>query len=644
MEKDKLSDALDQYRECADAWSVNLENAREDLRFARLGEQWPEEVLQARRREKRPALTINRLPAFIRQIVNDARQNKPQIRVRPVEGGDVATAQIINGIIRNIEATSDADVAYDTAADHAASCGFGFVRVDVDYACDDSFEQDILIKRIANPLTVLPDYGSSEADSSDWDLCFVTTEYKRAEFTRMWPKANIQDWDAGSIPDGWISDEMVRVAERWQREKVKRKIVRLSDGRIIGADDLAEDIGGFTLGEALQAGGIVVVGERETKTYKVTQDVLSGGEILEEGNEWAGRYIPIIPVYGEEINIDGDTHYRSLIRDAKDSQQRYNYWITATTEMVALQPRAPFIGPKGAFKSDRQKWLRANSDNIPFLEYDGDTAPQRQMPPTVPSGMMQEAMVASDEMKAIIGIYDAALGARSNETSGRAINARQRESDTATFHFIDNLNRGIRHTARVVLDLIPHVYNTDRILRIIGDDGQSKEVRINGEVQEGEQVQLSEKLAMDVGRIYDITTGKYDLVVEAGPSFTTKREEAVVAMTEAMRSWPNAAPILLPHIAKNSDWPGADDIREELKGQQDPEKQQMQQQIMQMGEQLRAMQEEKSIDARKVEIDAYKAETDRLQLIQNQPMTPQQVQALVMQTLQQALTTPDIAP
>jgi hypothetical protein len=327
----------------------------------------------------------------------------------------------------------------------------------------------------------------------------------------------------------------------------------------------------------------------------------------------------------------------------------------------------PFIGPQGAFATDARKWATINSQNHPYIEYDGPIPPQRQPLDTGPAlGAMQEALTASDDIKATLGIFDASLGAKGNETSGKAIMARQRESDTSTFHFIDNLSRAIRHLGRIVIDLVPHVYNGPRILRIIGEDGTTENVPVNqplSNVPNTEETNRQEagETQQAIANIYDLTTGRYDVVVEAGPSFNTKREEAAVQMTEFIRSYPQGAPLMADLLAKNLDWPGAEDIAERFKAMLppqiqgvDPQTQQLQQQLMQMQQQaqqavgqlqqqVQQLQQDKTLDAEKLKIDAYNAETNRIKATATS-MQPEQVQALVIQTIQQALSSPDPNP
>jgi len=555
-----LERARKDYERCREAWHANQEAAREDLRFARLGEQWPDGILQQRKRENRPCLTFNKMPAFIRQVVNDARQNKPSIKVHPQDSGaDKRVAEIFDGLIRNIETASDADVATDTAIEHAVGQGFGFWRYNLVYARDDAFEKDIVVERVANPFTIYGDPRSTAADSSDWDVAFVVTTLPREEFEREYPEAEKTDWahDFKACPD-WLDGDEVVVAEYWTREKVKGAIVALSDGSVETLDRAERRAG------ELAAAGIHIVGTpRETESWKVTQHILSGAEIL-KSVEWAGRYIPIVPVYGDEV-IDeaGKRWFRSLIRDAKSAQEMFNYWRTTTTELVALAPKAPWIGEEGAFDAD-PNWGTANNASHAKLEYaKGSPPPQRQPFPGIPAGALQEALNASDDMKAITGIYDASLGARSNETSGRAILARQREGDVSTFHFIDNLSRAIRHGGRILLDLIPKVYSTERMVRILGEDLAPATVRI---APTGRPVtEQADETGRIVDRIYDLTAGKYDLTVSSGPSFTTRREEAALQMEAFIQKVPQAAPLIGDLYAEALDWPLAGRIGERLK-------------------------------------------------------------------------------
>ncbi len=549
-DSDLLIEAKKRFKLAKEAEEENRQSWIDDVKFAKLGEQWPDNVKRQRERESRPCLTINKVPAFLRQVINDARQNTPQIKFHPVEGGDQDTAKILDGLTKNIEYISNADAAYDTALEHAVTGGFGYFRVGIEHAYDDAWDYDIKIERVTNPLTVYGCPYSQSVDASDWKFAFVTELVEKDEFATRWKNGDPVDWEGYS--DGsdleWFQDETIRVAEYWKREESDRIILKLSNGQVMDKAQYKENE------ELFMLAGVVPVGERKTKSYKVTQYIITGSEVLET-NDWAGKYIPIVPVYGDETWIEGKRILKSLHKDAQDAQRRYNYWVTTQTELIALAPRVPFIGPKGAFNTDSDRWATANSVSHAYLEYDGGVAPQRQPLDLAGSASaMQQALTASDDMKAIMGIYDASLGARSNETSGKAILARQREGDISTFNFIDNLTRAIRYTGLVIGDLIPKVYDKERMIRVIGEDGTNKEVKINAEFDEDGTLKL-----------YDLTSGKYDVTVKAGPSYTTQREEAANQMVEMIRAFPQAAPVIGDLLAKNLDWPGSEQIAERLK-------------------------------------------------------------------------------
>tara|TARA_R110000751_G_scaffold97427_3_gene189524 strand:+ start:303 stop:2408 length:2106 start_codon:yes stop_codon:yes gene_type:complete len=648
-----IEEALDAFEAVEEAESDNRARMMEDLRFGRLGEQWEQDDLDQRATDGRPSLVINRMPVLIRQVVNDARQNKPSIKTHPIDDkADPETAEILNGIIRNIEVQSKADLAFDTAVDNAVTCGIGYIRVDVDYSRDDTFDKDILINRVVNPFTVYGDPMSNAADSSDWNTAFITELLKHSEFERMYPDAEKVSWEGGEDQKErlWIQEDTVRLAEYWRRNEIQKLLYKLTDGTIMSQAvwDLPETQ------EAMYNAGISIEAEREVPGYEVEQFLMTGTEILEK-TKWAGKYIPIIPMYGEEVNVEGERFFFSLIHSAKDAQRMFNYWRSATTELVALAPKAPWIGPAGFADSD-PRWATANTESFSYLEYDGQIPPQRQPFAGVPAGALQESLNASDDIKATTGIFDAALGARSNETSGRAIMARQRESDVSTFHFLDNASRAIRHTGNVILDLIPHVYSEPRIMRIMGEDETPENIQINQAMPvppTRAQPDPRDEEGNPLTKIYDLTVGKYDVTVKAGPSFTSRREEAAMQMTELIRSFPSAAPLIGDILAESLDWPRADEIAKRLKtmlpagaaGDDDAEepnpeadalKQQLEQGIQmfrqqteelqgahakmaQIEMQLKAAQSDRQHQqmqaqtaAKKVEVDMFNAQTNRL--------------------------------
>ena len=671
-EEDAVKEALEAFEEAEAHETDNRVAAKEDIDFVRLGNQWPKEIMNKRRLEGRPCLTINKLPALGRQVINDARQNKPAITFHPSDSNsDPETAQVLDGLVRSIEYASHADAAYDTALEGAVYGGVGYFKIGLEYACDDTFEQDIRIQRIANPFTIYGDPNSEAVDSSDWNVAFEVEKMTCDEFERRFPDAEKVDWksDFKGKAAGWIDGENVQVAVYWTREEVVRQIVALDMEPLgpetprevlqmfIRADQLVLDLDVYTKNKDLfDAIGARIIGSpRPVRSHKVRSRLMSGAEVLEE-TPWAGKYIPIIPVYGDEvIDADGKRHLRSMFRDTLDAQRMYNYWRTNATEMAALAPKAPWIAPKGTFDVD-PNWATANTETHAFLEYDASKSagspPQRQFPQGPDAASLALALSSSDDVKDITGIHDASLGIKSNETSGRAIAMRQKEGDVSTFNFIDNLTRGIRHAGVVLADLIPHVYGAPRILRILGPDKTPYNVSVNGappqqppQQQQGleqapQQAQNVAQDLIDLTRVYDLRLGKYDVIVEAGPSYSTRRMEAADQMMTFVQAFPAAAPVMGDLVAKNLDWPGAKEIAERLQKllpaplqgpspemqQLMEQAQQLQQEVQQAQQALAQAQTDKQIEAaklaleaKKIEIEAFKAQTDRMEALAKAP-------------------------
>lgn len=565
--------ALKRFKACQEYWDDQYARGHDDLCFL-LGEQWPEDIRESRRKEKRPCLTENRLLAYFHQVHNDIRQSRPAINVSPVDdGADVETARVLKGIIRNIEMVSNADTVYDTGSRQAISTGFGWIRLGVDFTNPKDFDREISITQIKNPRSVYLDPSIKEYDGSDAEFAFVFEDIPEDEFESQYPDA---DMDSFLIDDQWVQEDTIRVAEYFYKSYKTKTIVQLADFTVMEEADAKEQ-------------GLEWVNKRTVKVPTVNWCKITQKEILET-QEWEGSYIPIVPVFGEEFFNEGKRQFYSLIHQAKDPQRMFNYWITSSTEVVALQPKSPYIGIEGQFDGHEAKWTMANVRNMPYLEYkpvmlpDGTTiaqAPQRQPPPQGSSVMFQEALRSSDGIKATLGIFDASIGNRSNETSGRAILARQAEGDNATFHFVDNLAKSIRQVGRIIVDLVPKIYSDKKIARVLGEDATS------------EMIPLGEVYQKD-GKTYkiDLAAGQYDVSVSMGASYATKRQEAVTAMLEMARAAPQILPYIIDIMAKNMDWVGADIIAERAHKLLPPElKEQTQegQQLQQAGQALEAM-------------------------------------------------------
>lgn len=545
-----LQQARERFKLASDAEESIRREALEDLRF-RAGEQWPENIKIDRQNTGRPCLTINRIPQFLRQVTNEIRQNRPSIQVNPVDDqADPETAEILQGIMRHIEVSSDADVAYDTAAEHAATFGFGYLRVITDYVDERSFDQEIRIERIRNPFSIYFDPECQKPDYSDARWAFVVQDVDREEYRALYPDSELSGLaDMTTVGDqapGWINGKSVRIAEYWHIDHKEQELALLPDGSVMPADMVAE--------------GVPVLRTRTVQVPKVYWCKVNGLEVLEK-QEWPGRWIPIVPVLGDEVIVNGERQLYGLVRFARDPQRMYNYWATAETEMIALAPKAPFIGAAGQFEGFERQWQSANVRNLPYLEYKPVShagvpmgPPQRQVYEPPIQAISHARMQANDDLKATTGIYDASLGARSNEQSGRAILARQREGDVANFHYADNLARSIKHLGRILLDLIPRIYDAPRVMRIIGAEEVERVVQINAPTRD-----------KGVERIYDLSIGEYDVTVSVGPSFSTRRQEAVDSMLQLSQAYPPLMQVAGDLLVKNMDWPGASEIAERLK-------------------------------------------------------------------------------
>lgn len=552
-----LSEARARFSLAEEAEAENRRLALEDLKF-RAGEQWDEKIRVDRDLDGRPCLTINKIPQFIQQVTNDQRQNRPSIKVHPVDDqGDPETAEVMQGLIRHIEYNSNADVAYDTAFDGAVTGGFGYFRFLTAYASPTSFEQEILIKRIRNHFSVMLDPYSKEPDGSDANWGFIFDDISRDEYRVQFPDskaASQEGWDLlGDQAPGWKSANGCRVAEYFYKEWRQDTLVLLSNLETALKSELPE----------ILPQGVTVIQERPTQVPVIRWCKINGLEILEK-TDWLGKYIPIVPVYGQELDVNGERVLEGVVRNAKDPARMYNYWASAETEAIALAPRAPFIAAEGQLEGYEQEWATANRRNHSVLTYKATNVagtligpPQRNAFEPAVQAITQARMLASDDLKATTGIYDASLGGRSNETSGVAIQKRNIQAQTSNFHFIDNLTRSLRHAGRIAIDLIPKVYDTARAARIIGEDGEQKIVKLNQPT--GEMGKNGKEL------IYQLDSGKYDVTVTTGPSYASKRQEAVSSMLEVTRAVPQLMQVAGDLMVKNMDWPGAQEIADRLK-------------------------------------------------------------------------------
>jgi hypothetical protein len=532
----------------------NRQPAVADLQFL-VGDQWPDEIKRQRQIEGRPCLTFNRLPTFLHQVTNDQRQNKPGIKTHPVDSGaDIKRSEINQGIIRHIEYTSNADIAYDTAVNSAAAIGFGFWRLITEYESPTSFDQVIKYQRIRDPLKVFIDPASTEADGSDQKRCAIIRDVPRKEFKRQYPDADMATATAvgllgQQVQPGWMNDNYVREVEYYYFEQEKATLYLLTTGETT-TDKPADKS--------------LIKATRETSIPQLMWCKATAGAILERTKIMC-RWIPVFPVWGNEVDIQGKVFRSGIIRDAKDPAQMYNFWMTSATEEVSLRPKTPFIGAEGQFEGHEDNWGQANSRSFAFLEYKPVTIggvlappPQRSPMADVPVGMLQMAMHASDNIKAVTGLFDSSLGARSNATSGVQERAQQRQGDTANFHYTDNLNRSIRHCGRCLIDMIPHYYDAQRVVRLMREDGTIDSAEVN-------VPKVDPMTQMVTETLNDLTVGQYDITVSTGPGYSTLREEAAEAMVAVAGDFPKMMEVAGDLVIESMDWPGADKIAERIR-------------------------------------------------------------------------------
>lgn len=541
-----------------DVYVFERDNRREaeiDLQFV-AGDQWPAAV-KAARGTTRPMLTINQLPQFVQLVTNPTREADIGIKAVPVDdAADPETAKIYNSIIQDIEYLSTAKTVYVTGNEHQAKCGIGWWRVCSQYVDDAVFDQELRIKRINNPLAVYCDTAAVEPDRSDAMAMAVVENWPRKAFKKKYPNASEQSIDVPNNAGAgtnfqWSSQDVVAVAEYYEKVPKKKLLAQLGDGSTV-------DITGKGEGELGELDAQqTIVGVREVDTYQVKKYLVSGLEVLEGPIDWPGKYIPLIPVLGAETPLKSGTMRYGVVRFARDPQQLMNFYRTATAEAIALSPKAPYLVTLKQIGPHKQAWDTLNTENRPYLPYTPDPdapgiKPAREHPPETPEALMREANIAAEDLQRVTGIYPASMGARSNETSGVAIGQRQSQTDTANSHYADNLMHSLVHTGRVLIDLIPHIYDNERVLRIKGQDGKESKVTINKVlyVFNGQEVMQN-----------DLSAGRFDVRVTVGRNYITKRIETLNALLEMTKSLPPQAQLLmLDLIVKNMDFPDSEEL------------------------------------------------------------------------------------
>jgi hypothetical protein len=676
---DKMATMRKRLQMAQAAYSDSREDELDDLRFMAGSPdnqwQWPADVLatrgsvQGQTINARPCLTINKLPQHVRQVTNEQRQNRPSGKVIPADdNADVEVAEIFNGVVRHIEYMSDADVAYDTACDNQVTYGEGYIRLLTEYCNDETFDQDIKIGRVRNAFSVYMDPTIQDPCGADAEWCFVTEDILKVEYERMFPDATpISTLYSQGVGDqgisSWLQEDTIRIAEYFYYTYERSTLHLYPDNETAFKGSNRDKQLGAMFGKPIRT--------REVDRKKVMWMKTNGFDVLDE-REWPGKWIPVVRVIGNEWEVDGQIHISGLVRNAKDAQRMYNYWTSQEAEMLALAPKAPFIGYGGQFEGYEMQWKTANTTNWPYLEVNPDVTdgagnvlplPQRAAPPLPQTGLIQAKMGAAEDIKSTTGQYDASIGAQGNERSAKAIIAREKQGDVGTYHYVDNLARAIRHITRQIVDLIPKIYDTQRIARIIGVDGEVDMVKFNPSQQEPVKEIREPQTGALIEKIYNPGVGTYDVMVTTGPGYMTKRQEALDAMSQILQTNPQLWAVAGDLFIKNMDWPGAQEMAARFKkildpkvlsdGDQSPELMAAQQQLEAMTMELNrvtdimeniqdsAEQQKIAIDEYKAEIDAYNAETKRIAAVQNS-MSPEQIQDIVMGTIAAAMDTGDL--
>ena len=581
----------------------NREEAFEDLRF-RAGEQWPDEERRRREQEGRPCLVLNMTGQYVRAITGAARQNPPSIKIMPAD--DLAAgpqaeqarqlATVQEGMIRAIEHRSRGSWQYVSALENAATCGIGHIRILTEYDERDPFKQEIRFASISDALSVVYDPDARRLTKEDGKFAFVTGTLSPRAFKAKYPKArSVSEWTRDERSDAgqyWETGQQIRIVEMFRRVEKKRKLVLLSNGAKV-------DVTGFkraemeALAEEAAALGAQIMAERDWMDYTVQRSVLNGADYLEDEVEFPSRYIPIVPVIGEEINIGEHRVRHGLVRFMRDPQRLYNYWRTSAVEMVALAPRAPFLATAAQIGPYKAMWDRAHSTPAPYLLYNPDpdaptAIPTRATQPEPPSAMWTESRIAVDDLKAVTGIYDANLGAQGNETSGRAIEARQREGAVGTFLYVDNLRPSVERLGVIILDMLPRVYDTERTVAVMEENGEAAPVRINRAMPNG-------KVENQIGM------GSYEVKVSTGPTWKSRREETAQGVLSLIQAVPNIMQVAGDIMVESLDFPRADEVAERLQGVM---------QMQQMAMQPEQPEQPNPADMAKVQLDAARAEKD----------------------------------
>lgn len=607
-----LSDMRKNYLADVEFDRINREQALDDKKFA-AGEQWDPIVLE--QRKGLPCLVINNIPQFTAQLVGDWRESRRAIKVVPSNDEDVDIASVRGDLIRAIEMQSRADRVYDSAFESVVQCGDGAFRVSVEYARDDVFDQDIFIRPIEDCLSVVWDRYSVDPTGRDARRCFVDDRIPKSEFEAKWPHAKPSELDDETLfermyAQNWVDDDSYKVTEYWRLVERQRVMALFENGKVF-------ELNADNIDEIVEKYGPPVKTRLAWCTY-AQMHLCTGFCILSGPYEYRLNRLPIIRMSGRVTNVGGRRIRYGLVRFMKDPVRLKNFWRSVAAEQLGYAPKAKWIAPESAVEGREEAFRKAHLSRDPLLVYnDGAEAPPTLIPPPpVEASLLNEAATNQQDMKDVTGIHDASLGVKSNETSGRAIQARQREGDIASLTFHDNGNAAVLEAGDVINQLIPQIMDSTRIVRTIGEDEAMKFIKVND--------------PYDPNAV-DLSVGMFDVALSTGTSYTTRRVEAAQAMMDAIQVWPQLMSVAGDLVAKAQDWPGADKLAERLKktippqlleegeegglGVTPEQLQEMQMQLQQLATENQQLKLDKTLEFKKIEIDSYNAETARIKAL-----------------------------
>lgn len=543
----------------------------EDLKFANADPdnkwQWPQEIQVVRVGALQPMLTINKTRQHNLSIINDAKQNKPGVKITATGGtASYDSAQVYMGVVRKIEYKSSAEHIYDQTTKFQVEGGIGYFRVTTDYVSDSSFDQEIFIKGINDPMSVFLDPDIEMIDGSDARFGFIFNDMPKDEFDYEYPdfKDHVGTSPLGTLATYWLTKDHIRVAEYFRRVPVDDKLVFMVDPQT----KKQSTVKASQIPKKLLA---MVMEDRKTKTrditsYKIEWYKIAGDTIIDR-KDWAGKYIPIVRVVGEETKIEGKLDRKGHTRSMKDVQRMYNYWSSAGVEFIALQGKTPWITVAESIEGYETFWSTANTVNHAYLPWnafteDGATIPPpfKPQPPVAAQAYVQGMQIAQNEMMMVTGQYQAQMGENENAKSGIAINARQRQGERATYHYIDGLGIGIQFLGKILIDLIPKIYDTERVIKIMGEDGTESNVTIDPEAKAALTEKKDDKAEGKASLIFNPNVGEYEVQADVGPSYATKRQDAFNAFVQLASQDKNFMNIAGDIMFKAADFPMADEL------------------------------------------------------------------------------------